>query len=606
MRLGTNGSTTDVIIDSSGLVGIGTSSPAAGIHLTKSTSNNYLRMDDGSSCLINFSADTNSAVMTVQETGFSSWKPLELRANYLVFKPNNIERMRIDSSGNVGIGTSSIDNKVNIQESALSGRGASNSNTSLTLEHATDTGIQFFSATQTQLRFGDAASTAAGSIIYEHGEDKLRLNSGSLLTVATGGSERMRIDASGRVGIGITNPAYKLVVSNGGASGIEFGPAYSGTSNLIQHYNRSGAAYVDAVNIAAQHRFAIGGNEAMRINASGNVGIGTSSPSVALEVDGTIKASGNGKLQIADDTEGSTFEFNVGGGGALEIYDGAAERMRIDSSGNVLIGMTNDTPGLGDTDTGASFRADGASFVSRTLSDTSGSTFYVNRNTNDGNLIQFQKDGSTVGSIGTVSSEFYIAHDSTVDSGLRFRNGIIQPCNASGGSNPDAVSLGQISMRFSDLWLSGGAYLGGTASANKLDDYEEGTWTPEYEATTAFTSITYDSVTYGKYTKVGNLVHIQGIIRTDSISGGSGTVTLTGLPFTVGAAQFSSISLGYVNSFAGDSPGGMYVIGNGTSVSIRYRTTANGGLDNSLAVGDLDTGANKNYLAFGGTYITTA
>ena len=103
----------------------------------------------------------------------------------------------IDSSENVGIGTSSLDNKVNIQESSLSGRSSSNGNTSLTLEHATDTGIQFFSATQTQLRFGDADSTGAGSIIYEHSTDKLRLNTGSLLTFEDGGTERMRIDANG-------------------------------------------------------------------------------------------------------------------------------------------------------------------------------------------------------------------------------------------------------------------------------------------------------------------------------------------------------------------------------------------------------------------------
>jgi hypothetical protein len=106
--------------------------------------------------------------------------------------------------GNVGIGTSSIDNKVNIQESALSGRGASNGNTSLTLEHATDTGIQFFSATQTQLRFGDAGSTGAGSIIYEHGTDKLRLNTGAITSFEIGGSEKARIDSSGNLLVGKT------------------------------------------------------------------------------------------------------------------------------------------------------------------------------------------------------------------------------------------------------------------------------------------------------------------------------------------------------------------------------------------------------------------
>jgi len=110
-----------------------------------------------------------------------------------------------DDSGNVGIGDTAPDNVLNVKESALSGRSASNGNTSMTLEHATDTGIQFFSATQTQLRFGDAASTGAGSIIYEHSSDKLRLNTGALLTFEDGGTERMRIDSSGNVLVGSTS-----------------------------------------------------------------------------------------------------------------------------------------------------------------------------------------------------------------------------------------------------------------------------------------------------------------------------------------------------------------------------------------------------------------
>ena len=116
---------------------------------------------------------------------------------------------RVESNGNanmlfvdggndrVGVGTSSPDNKVNIQESALSGRSASNGNTSMTLEHATDTGIQFFSATQTQLRFGDASSTGAGSIIYAHSDDSMRLS--------TNASEAMRIDSSGNLLVGRTS-----------------------------------------------------------------------------------------------------------------------------------------------------------------------------------------------------------------------------------------------------------------------------------------------------------------------------------------------------------------------------------------------------------------
>ncbi|MEZ5752866.1 MAG: tail fiber domain-containing protein [Paracoccaceae bacterium] len=81
----------------------------------------------------------------------------------------------------------------------------------------------------------------------------------------------------GNVGIGTANPPYKLVISNSGASGIEYGPGYSGTSNLIQHYNRSGGAYCDAVNDAAQHRFNIAGAEKLRLNTSGDLLVGTTS-----------------------------------------------------------------------------------------------------------------------------------------------------------------------------------------------------------------------------------------------------------------------------------------------------------------------------------------
>jgi hypothetical protein len=159
-------------------------------------------------------------------------------------KPSTVEikaggsvRATITSTGNVGIGTTSPDNKVNIQESALSGRDASNGNTSLTLEHATDTGIQFFSATQTQLRFGDAASTGAGSIIYEHGTDKLRLNTGAITSFETGGSERMRIGSNGHMLVNTTTDYGQFVVETNVAGGNPAGLYIYSTDTVVDAGN---------------------------------------------------------------------------------------------------------------------------------------------------------------------------------------------------------------------------------------------------------------------------------------------------------------------------------------------------------------------------------
>jgi len=211
---------------------------------------------------------------------------------------------------------------------------------------------------------------------------------------------------------------------------------------------------------------------AITIDSSENVGIGTDTIANAkLEIASganqiqvnTGDEATNGRLAIGHFANGTfigTYAGTNAGANLLRFGTSGTERMRIDSSGNLLVGgTTNDTPGLGDTDVGASFRADGASFVSRTLSDTSGSTFYVNRNTNDGNLIQFQKDGAIVGSIGVSNSEIYLSSGNT---GLYFDdvNNHIRPTNGSGAARDNTVDLGSSSNRFKDLHLSGTAYAG--------------------------------------------------------------------------------------------------------------------------------------------------
>ena len=118
------------------------------------------------------------------------------------------------------------------------------------------------------------------------------------VAIGTGGTERMRVDSSGNVGIGTSSPQSKLSVSNGGAAGLEFYANYpgGGVGTYIQSYNRSTSAYVNTGYEAAQHAFFISGSERMRIDSSGNVGIGTSSPLQKLDVSQSSRL----QLNVAD------------------------------------------------------------------------------------------------------------------------------------------------------------------------------------------------------------------------------------------------------------------------------------------------------------------
>ena len=90
-----------------------------------------------------------------------------------------------------------------------------------------------------------------------------------------------------------------------------------------------------------------------------------------------------------------------------------------------------------------------------------------------------------------------------------------------------------------DIVVNGGVYLGGTAAANKLDDYEEGTFTPSFTFGGAAVGITYNNQR-GTYTKVGNLVTFQIGIFLSSNGTSTGSLNIIGLPFTVKDEGFGS------------------------------------------------------------------
>jgi len=375
-------------------------------------------------------------------------------------------------------------------------------------------------------------------------------------------SPSANLEVNGKARIGNTSDGVELKTATGLASIVGVDTGYNGWNDLELRAGSTTQLYLDT---------------------SGNVGIGESSPDTKLHVQGVITAgdaaatAGSTLLEAnysdhSDDnpnvlgTQYSSSNWAMGFGvrpksgaagyvssidnsnwyrGVLEVGSvlsfktGAAqtttvgndvtltERFKVDESGNVLVGTTDTAPATNNV-AGISLRSAGHINVSR----ASGVVGYFNRKTDDGTILQFSKDGTTVGSIGTEGGDLTIG--TGTNCGLQFNDGnsAIRPFNVAGNNAVDAtVNLGVSNKRFKDLYLSGGVYLGGTGSANKLDDYEEGTWTPVVRGHT--TAGTYSPTeSQGHYTKVGNMVTCwYNLTNITTTVEGTGAIRIKGLPF---------------------------------------------------------------------------
>jgi hypothetical protein len=90
-----------------------------------------------------------------------------------------------------------------------------------------------------------------------------------------------------------------------------------------------------------------------------------------------------------------------------------------------------------------------------------------------------------------------------------------------------------------------------SADANTLDDYEEGSWTPLLQFSGASTGITYGAATHGRYTRVGNLVAVTGLLTLTSKGTSVGGAQIAGLPFTsLDDGIYNAISVGHASGFS--------------------------------------------------------
>ena len=250
-----------------GCVGIGTTNPSSPLHIS-SDANVVARFH---------STDAN-ATLYLSDNGTS---------NFSTFKRVSDNLAILENGGSVGIGTATPGSLLELYSSApvlsITDGGAYGTNAT--------SYIDFKDSSSVMSRVGVAG--VAGTLDV----DNLKANS---IRLRTNGSTQVTVTSAGRVGIGYNSPTEKLFVKHGtvnttiarftGANndrGLIIGTAISGSTN-------DSVVTFDAVsqNSVGQHAFKTDGTERVRIDESGNVGIGTTDPNEKLTVSGNLSASG--------------------------------------------------------------------------------------------------------------------------------------------------------------------------------------------------------------------------------------------------------------------------------------------------------------------------